>query len=348
LREFEVKLSRLRQWLAAGGFDAVEIVRYSWLAWLLEGAEARVLASPERGNCSVVVTADRTVLIANNIEAPRLQAEEIGDLPLEWVVYNWWEAPPVVIPAGCKLAGDIPVRLRLTLLPEEAARARKLGRDAADALEAAGRTLQPGLSEHQIAARIAERAWERGVVPTGLFVAADERGKQFRHPIPTSKPAHRNAVLSLVGRRHGLNVSVTRSISFGPACDEMLRRHRAVSDVHRAMLAASRPGVSLGSIFEAARSSYAQAGFPEEWTFHHQGGPAGYESREGRATPQNGQILEAGQMVAWNPTIRGSKSEETALITESGAELLTAAANWPVLAATTPSKTFPLADLLVL
>src|SRR4029077_2774835 len=123
-----------------------------------------------------------------------------------------------------------------------------------------------------------EQALARGLVPTGLFVAADERGKEFRHPIPTNKVAHRNAILSLVGRRHGLNISVTRTITFGPASCEMLHRHGAVTRVHAAMLAASHPGTVLGDIFAAARSTYAETGFPDEWAFHHQGGPAGYES----------------------------------------------------------------------
>ena len=348
MREFDEKLARLRQWLAAEGFDAVEITRYSWLAWLLEGAEARVLASPERGNCSVVVTADRAVLVANNIEAPRLKAEEVGSLPLEWAVYNWWDAPPAVIPPGAKVAADIPVNLRFALLSAEADRARKLGRDSADALEAAGRNLKPALTEYEIAARMAEQALARGVVPAGLFVAADERGKEFRHPIPTGKVAHRNAILSLVGRRHGLNISVTRMITFGPACDEMFRRHRAATRVHAAMLAASRPGAALGDIFAAARSTYAETGYPDQWTFHHQGGPAGYESREARALPGSTLKLVANQMVAWNPTIRGSKSEETALVTESGVELLTKAASWPALEEATPAGSFSLADILVL
>lgn len=188
MREFEIKLARLRQWLAAEGYDAVEITRYSWLAWLLEGAEARVLASPERGNCSVVVTADRAVLIANNIEAPRLKAEEIGELPLEWATYNWWETPPAVIPAGSKVATDIPIGHRLTLLDPEINRARKLGRDSADALETAARSLTAGLSEHQIAARIAEQAQARGVAPAACSSPPTSEARSSATRFPPTRP----------------------------------------------------------------------------------------------------------------------------------------------------------------
>ena len=317
--------------MAEERWDAVEISRYSWLAWLLGGTEPRVLTAPERGNCTVVVTAERTVVVANNIEAPRLRAEEIGELPLEWAIYNWWEAPPAVVPAGTRVATEIPVRLRLTLCDAEIARAVELGRQAAEALEATACSLEPGLAEHQIAARMAEQTLNRGLVPVGLFVAADERGKQFRHPIPTAKVAHRNAILSLVARRGGLHVSLTRTISFGPACDEMLRRHGAAAHVHAAMLAASRPGVTLGATLATAQRSYEEQGFPDEWQHHHQGGLAGYEPRELRATPGATHVLEAGQLVAWNPTIRGAKSEETALVTAAGPRLLTRTDGWPLL-----------------
>jgi hypothetical protein len=56
------------------------------------------------------------------------------------------------------------------------------------------------------------------------------------------------------------------------------------------MLAWSRPGVTTGNAFEAAAREYEAQGFPEEWRYHHQGGPTGYRGREvfgvpGEATP---------------------------------------------------------------
>jgi hypothetical protein len=338
LPEFADKLDRLRRWLAAEGCGAVELTRYCWLAWLFGGAEARVLAAAERGVCLVRITADCVVIVANNIEAPRLREEEgLGDLPVEWVVQNWWDPPP----------GDPgfepPAWLRLSLLPEEIDRARRVSADAAEAIETAARSLRPGLTEHEIAGRMAQQAFARGLAPVALFVAADERGRQYRHPIPTARIAQRNAILSLVARRGGLHASVTRTVSFGPACESMRHRHRAVSRVHAAMLAASRPGATLGDVVAAARRAYAEQGFPDEWRHHHQGGLIGYEPREIRAAPDCRVVLEAGRLVAWNPTVRGAKSEETALVTPNGVELLTSTGQWPPL-----PEPLPLADILVL
>jgi antitoxin VapB len=93
----------------------------------------------------------------------------------------------------------------------------------------------------------------------------------------------------------------------------------------------TRPGQTLGQIFRWARDAYAETGFPDEWQLHHQGGTAGYEPREYIATPDSQDLVETGQVYAWNPSIAGTKSEDTILVTSSGPEVLTATPGWPQL-----------------
>jgi antitoxin VapB len=80
--------------------------------------------------------------------------------------------------------------------------------------------------------------------------------------------------------------------------------------------------------------AYAETGFPDEWHLHHQGGPAGYEAREYIATPDSADVVSVGQAYAWNPSITGTKSEDTILVGEAGNEVLTAIENWPTLPVT--------------
>jgi antitoxin VapB len=136
-------------------------------------------------------------------------------------------------------------------------------------------------------------------------------------------------MLVLCGRKYGLVCSATRFVHFGRLPDDLRRKAEAVARVDAAFINATRPGTSLGEIFHHATTAYAQAGFPDEWTRHHQGGPAGYEPREIVATPDSTGDVSIGQAYAWNPSIAGTKSEDTILVGENGNEILTAIPDWP-------------------
>jgi Xaa-Pro aminopeptidase len=130
---------------------------------------------------------------------------------------------------------------------------------------------------------------------------------------------------------------VTRCVHFGRLPDELRDKAEAVARIDATLIEATRPGATLGEIFERGITAYAQVGFPDEWTRHHQGGPAGYEPRELLATPGSPARVTAGQAYAWNPSISGAKSEDTILVTAgaaSGNEVLTAIPGWPSLTVT--------------
>ena len=69
---------------------------------------------------------------------------------------------------------------------------------------------------------------------------------------------------------------------------------------------------------------------PDAWRDHHQGGPTGYLARERVATPGDDALLPAGAAVAWNPSLPGSKSEDTVLVRPDGRlEVVTFDPRWP-------------------
>jgi antitoxin VapB len=106
-------------------------------------------------------------------------------------------------------------------------------------------------------------------------------------------------------------------------------KQEAVAQVDAAFIAASRPGARIADIFRKGVEAYAKVGYPDEWKLHHQGGLAGYEPREHVATPASSQVVKAGQAFAWNPSITGTKSEDTILSGEMGCEVITAMEDWP-------------------
>jgi antitoxin VapB len=103
----------------------------------------------------------------------------------------------------------------------------------------------------------------------------------------------------------------------------------AVAKVDATFIASTQTGQSLGDVFKRGIKAYAEVGYPDEWQLHHQGGLAGYEPREILATACSEEIVSLGQVYAWNPSITGTKSEDTILVTDDGSEILTAMNDWP-------------------
>jgi antitoxin VapB len=198
-------------------------------------------------------------------------------------------------------------------------------------MDAAIRQARPGMTEYQIAGVLAGETLARGALPIVDLIATDERIFRYRHPLPTEKKMERYAMLVLCGRQYGLVCSITRLVHFGPLPEKLRRKELACGRVDATMFSRTRPGATIGDIFQAAVDAYAAEGFPGEWQLHHQGGPAGYNPREFVATPGETEVVVEGQAYAWNPSITGVKSEDTILVGTGGNEILTTIAGWPTL-----------------
>jgi Xaa-Pro aminopeptidase len=277
-------------------------------------------------------TPRRAVVLTNTIEAPRLRAEEFGKawsfdvvdwrrdrvLPRDGLATDWPEEDPIAA-------------LRATLTAREIARARELGRDCADAMESFLRRVRRRSSEHEVAGGFGAELRRRGIHAPVLLVAADERVARFRHPIPTHRRVERKLMLVVCAQRHGLIVAMTRLVHFGKVPPALARKHAAACAVDATLIDATRPGAPWASVLAAGVRAYRAAGFPREWKLHHQGGPMGYECRDFCVTPtSNGQVAPR-QMVGWNPSIAGTKSEDTILSADSAGtpEILTTMSDWP-------------------
>jgi Xaa-Pro aminopeptidase len=345
MTEFVQKQERLQALLANRKLDALLLKRVSSFAWATSGASSYINTASTEGVGSLLVTKTGRYLITTNIEAPRFEKED--QLAAQgWEIRGvpWHSSQDVIaeLTRGLKVGADVlhpgavdvsaeMTGLRTNLLPVEVERFRILGKLCAEAMDAAIRAVKPGQSEHQIAALLAGEAERRGVQPIVNLIATDERIFSFRHPLPTAKVMDRYAMLVLCGRRTGLVCSITRLVHFGSLSDELRRKMNAVAQIDASVIATTRPGKTLGQVFDAITASYAAVGFANEWNLHHQGGPAGYEPREIVATPGATFPVAAGQTYAWNPSITGSKSEDTILVTETGHEILSAVAGWPTI-----------------
>jgi antitoxin VapB len=187
------------------------------------------------------------------------------------------------------------------------------------------------MTEFEIGANLLHATEDYGVQGIVNLIATDERIFSYRHPLPTAKKLDKYAMLVLCGRKGGLICSITRLVHFGPLTDEIHQKEKLVAQIDAEMIAATRPGSTIGQVFQKTQAAYTSSGFPDEWHLHHQGGSAGYAPREFTATPTSTQRIVAGQAFAWNPSITGVKSEDTILVGERSNEIITEIAGWPTL-----------------
>lgn len=343
--EIEVKLDKIQTLLDDRGLDALLIQQVANFAWLTGGASSYVNAADSIGIASLLVTPHGRYLITNNIEAPRLRDEEhLEEQGWEFKISPWYQVIDWVgqltkglrvgmdsfSPDRKDLSEDL-IHLRMTLSPEEQNRIKQVGQGCAEAMKAAIHLVQPGLSEYQIAAILGKEMQQRGILPIVNLIATDQRIYSYRHPLPTSKRLERYAMLVACGRKYGLVCSITRLVHFGSMPDDLRRKASEVAQIDAVFHTTTHPGRSLGEVFRAAQEKYTELGYSDEWKLHHQGGPAGYNPREVIATMDSDLVVAEGQAYAWNPSITGTKSEDTILVKSNAVEVLTEISDWPML-----------------
>lgn len=338
--------------LAEEGLGGVLLATQHNFAWLTAGGMNALDSSREQGACALFVRADgRRFVLASRIETGRVLEEELAGADFEPIEYGWEEekARPTfladlaasLVEGGGALGSDLAVgagvktiegavaRCRYRLTPPELERFRRLGRDAGEALGDFARRLVPGEAEAEVARRMNDALAARGIRSVVTLVAADERIEKFRHPVPTQKSWRRVLMLVTCARRGGLTASLTRMVCDGPAPEELRRRTEAAARVNARLLAATVPGAKGAELYETASAAYAAEGFAGEERLHHQGGAAGYRTRDWVAHPSSEETVQPIQAFAWNPSITGTKVEETCVADGEGVEVITTSPDWP-------------------
>jgi len=343
--EFEQKQSIIEDFMEARHIDALLLKRASSFAWATCGSSSYINTASSYGEAALLITSKGRYLITNNIEAKRLVNEELLDKQ-GWTpkVSMWHKTDSSIsdltkglrVGADCDFQGSIDLsaeiaRMRVNLLPIEQDRFRTLGKVCARAMENAIHAVRPGMSEFEISGLLALESEKLGAQAIVNLIATDERIFNYRHPLPTSKKMERYAMLVLCGRWKGLVASITRLVHFGWLTDELQKKMEVVAYIDATFLTGTRPKRTLKEVFMDAVAAYTRRGFTGEWELHHQGGPAGYEPREYIATPESEDVVFSGQTYAWNPSITGTKSEDTILVTDDGFEVLTEIDDWPML-----------------
>lgn len=337
-------------------------------AWLTAGRSNKVDSTRETGSASLLVTADeRRYVLANAIEAPRMTGETLEGLGFELLTYPWPdERANAALPFECaaRAAGTAPLgadvglplarplesqltTLRCRLDADEIPRYRQLAATCGRLVGAVARAARPGMLEIEVAHLVSAALGAHDIRATVLLVGADARIDRYRHPVPTTTTWRGRLLIVVCAEHEGQVVALSRLVSV-EADDELSRRTRAAADVYAALIGASVPGATGADIFAAATAAYVAAGFAGEEQRHHQGGAIGYRSREWVAHPKSADVVAPPQAFAWNPSITGTKVEDTCLVLEDGSlELVTASPDWPAIDVDVRGRRVRLADVLV-
>jgi len=335
------RLERLAAFLSERSLEAAWFARPANFAWLTGGNNI-VDGAADVGVAAAGYDGDGLVVVTDDIEAGRLADEQLPDgVAVESYEWHAGSLPAAVGERSPRpAAADFEVpglealnagSLRRPLTDDDAARYRELGAAAAGAVEAACREATPDSTEREVAAALGGRLARAGISAPVVLVGGQRRARSYRHCTPTDAGVGGYALVSVTAERGGLYASCTRTVAFDPP-DWLPERHRAACRVEATALAATRAvgraGGTAGNVFESVREAYEAVGWPGEWRNHHQGGAAGFAGREWVAAPDATDRVRLPTGYAWNPTVRGAKSEGTVLVEETGYEPLTDG-DWP-------------------
>ena len=361
--EIEIKTDRLVRSLGSSYAGVLLNAQHNF-AWFTGGANNAIDTSRENGAATILVTkTGKRYLIASNIEMQRMLNEQVDGKIFEPVEFQWQDekAQPELVRllagdlAHGQVISDIPFTsapamessfscCRFELTKQEIDRYRKLGKDATAAVANTIRNLQRGQTENEIANSIRHELGKFGITSVVTLVAADERIAKYRHPVPTENRFNRTLLLVTCAKRHGLIASFSRVISIGEPSDELMEKTEAAASVHASLQDSTRTAVNpetLGAdLYEVARIAYERVGFAEEINKHHQGGATGYRTRDWVAHPASGDQVFPQQAFAWNPSITGTKVEDTIIRIGGDIEMITSSDDFPKIETVIEGRTY--------
>lgn len=369
--EIAEKSERLVKMLVEKNLGGVVLNAQHNFSWLTAGANNGIDASRENGAASLLVRKDgKKFVLANNIEMPRMLAEEISVEDFEPIDFTWeaekseadflTNKASSVLENGDALCADLflsaqtPIveadiaRCRYRLTDAEIERFRRLGKDAGETLGDLIKTLRGDESELEIARQTTDLLAAKNIRPVVTLVAADERLQKFRHPVPTEKIWENVLMIVVCAKREGLIVSLSRIVCDGRIPDELRKRTDACARVNAQLLAATKPDATGAELFTVAAKAYAAENFAGEEKLHHQGGATGYKTRDWVAHPKSAETVNINQAFAWNPSITGTKSEETVVVRENEIEIITATPNFPQITVEIKGREYLSPDVLCL
>lgn len=343
------RLDKLKLLLKEREKEAIILTMPSNIAAFFRGSQSSLGFKQEPpGRVAICITDEEIYLLGNHSEVNRITEDELMWLPnlkLQPFLWDSWNLSKSVneflqkqnfnnIADDTGLFGqNIDPDLRNLYYPlteDEVEKIRNLSFDTANILETIAKKVEPGMTELSIAADLCKELIRNDIWPELIMIETDDRIKKLRHSNPQNINLEKLCMLSATVFRYGLYCSLTRLVAVSPISDVWQNFQKSCNRIDAQIIANSKPGESVGNLFNKIIKFYENEGFKDEWKEHHQGGPAGFSGRDYKATSKETRILKEREPIVWNPTVYGAKSEDTILVSSRNnlPEILTDTGNW--------------------
>ena len=340
--ESKEKFQRVRNFMNLRHYDGVLFTTTGNFSWITCGKSAFVNKSSPFSVAKIYITSDREYVICPSSEMFRIPEEELAGSSFELVSYRWHDSEEKKLQElfrGGRVASDSGVygtdncgkelqMLCYSLTEAEVDRYREIGPETSHMVEDCCRMIRRGETEFSIAAKVSAKFMEKGYRLPVCLVAADKRLLRYRHPIPTFNTVDKYAMIAVCAQKYGLVVSLSRIVCFGKLDDEIRRKYDALLQIDAAYILNTVEGARTGDIVRNAYEVYVKTGYENDFHLHHQGGALGYLTRDYCATTECDEKVLPNQAFSWNPTIAGTKLEDTYLI-HGNEEIISQIPTWP-------------------
>ncbi|HOK84431.1 MAG TPA: M24 family metallopeptidase [Pseudothermotoga sp.] len=344
---FKARVDLLRGFVEQRGFDGIVLSRCDNFSWFTFGARNHITLNTEVGTAHVFVNQESVYIFTNNIERKRIEKEEMDEeisSQVEFGEYLWSKNMADVLKpfiSGKKIVSDTGMLgtvdlkaqidlLRYAMSDFELKTYQDLGAACDEVLNRKMKELKPDMTELEVHGIVYSSLAKEGIEPIFVMVSGEESANLYRHNLPRNVRLGKKVFVSICARKRGLVVSATRSVLFEKD-QALIDQHKQNCYIDAVAISNSKVGVKLSTVFEQIKKAYAEVGKPYEWMLHHQGGLAGYNAREIIANELTDYELRVGNVVAWNPTITGTKSEDTVALTQDGVKIISyyEKSDWP-------------------
>jgi Xaa-Pro aminopeptidase len=353
--ELAGRLSRLQAGMAEAGVDLVAIAPTPNMHYLLGFAPL----ADER-LCLLLVTPQATRLVAPALTADQIEAhtgmeanrwsDETGPRQaLAEATSVLGATSGVVLAADAAMRADALLLLQETIGPQRsvssaeimaALRMRKseaeieaLARAAAQAdraLMAGANACQPGVTEREVAEKIASYFRQDGAEAVNVTLVASGPNSAFPHHEASDRrlQAGDTIIIDIVATLDGYKSDVTRVVHLGEPSPKVRAVYETVLEANRRGREAAIAGACAGDVDRAARSVIEQAGYGP-YFIHRTGHGLGMEMHEPPWISAGGTtVLEPGMVFSVEPGIYlegrfGVRIEDIVVITEGKCRCLT-------------------------